>query len=399
MIRLVFAFCLCLGVAGAQAQFWPPSVIPHTVGGGGGGVMTHYISQWKPSTAYESGGTYADVIYVAGSNNTYIQTAASCMSTTGAGPTGTGSGITDGTCTWNFMHSGSNYVVPANYTSTISAEAIGGGGGGGNGGDPYAGNIVAGEGGAYAKVTTLSTSASAVVQFQAGTGGAGGIADPNNAEGASGTESWFKGASCAAATVCADFGAGSAVNGSQAGANSVGSLKQKGGQGGRGSASGGAGGGGAGGPDGDGAAGGDDPSDNMGGGGGGADGGSAGQPSTPNGGDGGNNFAGVGHGLGGLNNGTAATSGTAGGGGGGAYPDGAAFVAGQGSCGIIYDSLHGPGGGGGGSAGWTSSPSPPGNGFCGSGGGAGGMNNDGGSAHLDGGHGGDGFIVFKFNHS
>jgi hypothetical protein len=61
------------------------------------------VATWAPATTY----TQKMWGFVAGSNGTYQQTVASCTSAaTGAGPTGTGSGIADGSCSWNFIATG-----------------------------------------------------------------------------------------------------------------------------------------------------------------------------------------------------------------------------------------------------------------------------------------------------
>ena len=327
-----------------------------------------FISQWKVSTAYEAASTATDYVYVSGSNNTYIETTSTCTSaSSGAGPTGTGTGITDGSCSWNFVHSGSNIVVPANYLSTQSVEAYGGSGGGGDGTDPYTNDLSSGGGGAYAAITSYSTTVASVIAFQGGVFGAGAVAySGTQHSGVSGTASWFGGSSCGAANVCADFGVGGGFNSSGTGglvANSVGSIKYAGGSSGLFQNQGAPGAGGMAGPHGAGGAGGNGSPDNPAGGGGGADGGSAGAAGATgvSGGVGGTGSQGT-PGAGAVS-GTNATAATGNSGGGGAYNATPGNVASSGACSNVYDAVH-PWlcGGGGGASGYNSGGSTPGNG-------------------------------------
>ena len=50
-----------------------------------------------------AGTAYVKGNYVNSNNNTYWESAATCTGSTTTGPTGTGSGITDGTCSWNYV--------------------------------------------------------------------------------------------------------------------------------------------------------------------------------------------------------------------------------------------------------------------------------------------------------
>lgn len=72
---------------------------------------------WVPSTAYLSGAQRNN------GGNIYTETVASCTSAASGGPTGTGTGITDGTCSWNYVSqdwSGARTVV--NIVGSINGE-------------------------------------------------------------------------------------------------------------------------------------------------------------------------------------------------------------------------------------------------------------------------------------
>lgn len=277
-----------------------------------------------------------------------------------------------------FVTSGTSWTVPTNWSNVNTIETIGGGGGGcghapsnGNGG---------GGGGAYAKITNLTLTPSASISISVGAAGT---------FRGDGGDTWFNGATCAGASVCADGGLGAiAVSGVAGGttANSVGTTLYAGGRGGdgHGNSDSQGGGGGAAGPNGAGGAGGHgdtvaDLTTGVGGGGGGNGGrtttggypGGNGVDSATVGADGGNDF-----------NNTASSGGTGGspgeagatGGGGGGGSD--AQDGGDGGNGIDWDATHGSGGGGGG-AGDLGSGITGGKGGLYGGGGAGGDNSGG----------------------
>jgi len=173
------------------------------------------------------------------------------------------------------------WPVPASWNDADNeVHCIGGGGGGGSG----TGNGGGGGGGGagYSRIANLDLTPSASVPFSVG---APGVGSPG-AAGTPGGDTWFNGASLAAASVGAKGGLGgttgnvrTSVLGGQAAAG-VGPVKFSGGVGARGAPkgdtrAGGGGGGGAAGPNGDGADGGEltSQSHDAGAGGGGADGG------------------------------------------------------------------------------------------------------------------------------
>jgi hypothetical protein len=257
--------------------------------------------------------------------------------------------------------------------------------------------------GAYAKITTFSTSPGTVVPFSAGLPGVGGAASASFNPGTSaqaaifgGTASTYGTCSAAAAVsapLCADFGVGGNTTGGTGGlaANSIGALTYNGGSSGTMPQAGAPGGGGAAGPNGAGANGGNGYGSNIspspGSGGGGANGGTAGSVGTSStGGNGGEDFLGSGAGVGTTASGG---NGTLGGGGAGSGTTG---NAGNGGCGGNWDSIHGSGGGGGGATGFITAI--PGNGACGGGGGSATVA---GSAQA-GGNGGYGFVAFKYSY-
>lgn len=57
---------------------------------------TGYVAMWAGTTGYTA------LTYILNGTNIYIETVASCTSAGSGGPTGTGSGITDGSCSWNY---------------------------------------------------------------------------------------------------------------------------------------------------------------------------------------------------------------------------------------------------------------------------------------------------------
>lgn len=73
------------------------AVIPHNaIGAAWLNISGSYGQQpWLPTTSYASGNVRAN------NGNTYTETVASCTSGS-TGPSGTGSGIADGTCSWNY---------------------------------------------------------------------------------------------------------------------------------------------------------------------------------------------------------------------------------------------------------------------------------------------------------
>jgi hypothetical protein len=269
-----------------------------------------------------------------------------------------------------FLTSGTTWTVPSDWNSSANTiEAIGGGGGGSTNVQDGSG----GGGGAYAKISNFSSTGGTSITIQIGAGGA-----PSS----DGTDTYFNGASCAAASVCAKAGAQgvAAIQGGAGGdaGSSVGTTVFSGGAGGfltDTCTSDGGGGGGAGGPHGNGqAGGGENCGFNGGGGGGGAGGGTAGNiPSSGDGAAGGNNYLGSGSGPGGV--GANGTAGTAGGGGGGGA-DG--FDGGAGGPGTDWDSSHGAGGGGGGAGGLNTNGADGGL-YGGGGGGKGDFGNNSGS--------------------
>lgn len=302
-MKKLFLIAVVLGMVPflAMAQLFPTTVIPRNIGSAG--TNTLFVAAWQQGKQYENttvANTSAYISAVFVNSNTYIldsSTALCTSSGSGAGPTGTGALIADGTCRWNFSVAGQNIKIPSNYLALSKIETIAGGGGGDNGGNTNAcsGFTVpsncggAGGGGAYSFVTSGSFAANTNYQYNIGAGGAGGAANgtPNvGVFGTAGGASWFNGASCGAATVCS-LGGGAATSagpgaggvasggvGTQTAGGTGGSLFQ--------CCSVGAGGGGAGGPKGVGQAGGNTDSSGspVGAGGGAGGGGSAG--GTPN---------------------------------------------------------------------------------------------------------------------
>ncbi len=298
-----------------------------------------------------------------------------------------------------FLTSGtSSWTVPADWNSANNKiEAIGAGGS-----SVGTSGVYGGGGGAYAKITNLALTPGAVIPVQIGAGG-----------GAVTTQ--FRDSS----TLVADYGRNGTASINGAGgtvANSVGSVKYKGGDAGS-WVSDAPGGGGAAGPNGAGGNGGSSVSSGgwgASGGGGGADGGATGgspaaagswpQTVGPVSGAGGNGGGGSGGGAaapggGGtsetaVSNGSNGTAGTGGGGSGGGsgYNGGGSWVAGRGGNGAsdtAFDSTHGAGGGGGGSGARATASGNGGN----YGGGAGAFW---GSAGGSGGTGGAGLIVITY---
>jgi hypothetical protein len=83
------------------------------------------LNYCPPSTAWQAATAYPTVgAFVASNNNTYVLTKAGTSAASG-GPSGTGSGIVDGSCTWNFWCSGtasgtaqSSLVLPCLYSGS-----------------------------------------------------------------------------------------------------------------------------------------------------------------------------------------------------------------------------------------------------------------------------------------
>ena len=222
--------------------------------------------------------------------------------------------ITNTATTVVYLTSGTTWTVPSDWNNALNTiETIGAGG---------AGAVSGGGGGAYSKISNLTLSPGSVT-YQVGVGG--------TSNGATGTDTWFNGASLAASSVGAKgggggiSGAGSVAGGAGGLASSgIGTTKYSGGNGGvaSGASSQGSGGGGAAGLNG---AGGVGVAAGSGGAGGQGDNGHGGAGGTggstgANGGNGTEYDAshGSGGGGGGINiNGTAGTGGLYGGGGGG----------------------------------------------------------------------------------
>jgi hypothetical protein len=291
-----------------------------------------------------------------------------------------------------FIIAGTSWTVPADWSSTNTIECIGGGGGGGNG--VGSNDNGGGGGGGYAKVTNV-TGLSGTLTVQVGAGGT-----PGN----DGGQTWFNGASAAAASVSVNGGKGTSNNPTGGlGGTVINGTCFAGGQGGTSNNAndGGAGGGGAGGPSGAGQTGGPSAGPYGSGGGGaaanlataGSDGGGAGGHT---GGAGGTAQDGTAGGAGAIDSSTTpAQAGSRGsGGGGGAYGVTSPSIVCPGAAGgngVEWDSTHGSGGGGGGS-GYGSSSNQAGNGGNYGGGG-------GGSAYFSGyigGTGGNGIIVITY---
>ncbi|MEY4731679.1 MAG: hypothetical protein RL681_625, partial [Candidatus Parcubacteria bacterium] len=241
------------------------------------------------------------------------------------------------------------WVTPNDWNNASNTvEVIGAGGGGIAGGTSGSGG---GAGGGYALKTNVTSTAGASITIQIGS---------STAAGATGGDTFFKGATCAASVVCAKGGPGAtSATGATAVASSsaVGDTRYAGGNGGTGSGTGdsGGGGGGAGGPMGDGRIGGNGRANatSTGGGGGGASGGAPGTIGAVTGGAGGNNDLSAGGGAGGtaVASSTPGSAGGGGGGGGNVTSTRTGAIGGAGRT-VWTDSLtnatSGPGGGGGG---------------------------------------------------
>lgn len=245
------------------------------------------------------------------------------------------------------LTSGTTYTVPTTWNNADNIIEAFGGGGGGKGANANVGG--GGGGGAFAQVRNLALHPGDSITYSIGSAGSGGVG-AGSATG--GGDTYFNGASCAAATICAKGGSqGLATNGGAGGsqANSVGPLRYAGGTGGNGTNGGGAGGGGgSGGPLGTGHNGGLGSLANLGGGGGqggtSSTGGAGGTYGAGVGGAGGNgterSLAGSGGGGGGGANGfNGGAGGKYGGGGGGAADSGSSKTGGAGGAGAIIISV------------------------------------------------------------
>lgn len=242
-----------------------------------------------------------------------------------------------------FLQSGT-FLVPADYESLVSLEAIGAGGAGNNGSTTQAGG--GGGGGAYAKTLagaggiTATLTPGQTIYWQKGPGGEWNNSTPLDSY--INIVNAFTPPTSVAQGVLAKAGANGPTTSSPSGgtggtaAASIGNTKFSGGSGGSGTTSstrnGGGGGGGAAGPSGAGASGGashNAGSTQGGGGGGAANGGSIGQAGTANLGGNGGAISGGTFGVGYIiTTSTVATAGTKGGGGGGGAWDGVAVRAG-----------------------------------------------------------------------
>jgi Salmonella virulence plasmid 65kDa B protein/Insecticide toxin TcdB middle/N-terminal region/FG-GAP-like repeat len=249
-----------------------------------------------------------------------------------------------------YLTSGTTWTVPSNWNSSNNTIEVIGGGGGGSAAVLNASAGAGGGGGGYSKIANLALTPGGSVTYQVGT--AGGVAS-------AGGDTWFNGASLAAASVGAKGGGGASATTAGAGGaatSGVGTTKFTGGNGGAGNSggAGGGGGGGAAGPNGAGGNGAANPTGTLGGGGGGAAGGLP--TSGGAGGTGGNNSGGSGGGPAGTPNDPDTVDGSAGlqggGGGGGAgnnnMDDG---WGGNGGPGSEWSSADGSGGGAGGGGG------------------------------------------------
>jgi hypothetical protein len=300
-----------------------------------------------------------------------------------------------------FITSGTTYVIPADFVSLVSVEAIGGGGSGRN-----TANGGGGGGGGYAYSNAITGLAPGQTTFVSiGAGGAGGRSAPSN-----GGQTWFNTTNTAPSLsttgVLATGGvAGASPAGGAGGAGTIGTVLRTGGTGGTGLNTAPqqirGGGGGAAGPRGNGANGGNAHTANPGGAGagGGGDGGSAGGNGTVSaGGRGGNGFGGTGGGAGATGTPTAAVAGTAGtsGGGGGGFATtaGIANNGANGGTGSFWTATAGgtagSGGGGGGTALSGAGSTTGGDGALYGGGGGGGGTS---GAGL----GGGGIVVFTYD--
>lgn len=311
------------------------------------------------------------------------------------------SGVTANACApvTLFLTTGSTWTVPADWNSANNTIRVIGSGSRGWG---VTSNVKGGGGGgAYSAVSNLALTPGASVSFAVGVPGV---------VGAAGGDTWFNGASCAAASVCAKGGGAATRIGGVGGdaASGVGTVKYSGGSGGAGGEvgsgstinGGGGGGGGAAGPHGNGMAGGhgasSDGADGAGGG-GGANGGGAGVDGTTgtSGGAGGASRQGNAGGAAGTNT-LNPGNGTNGSGGGGAGNK-SKVAGGNGSQDTLWTetgsgSTAGPGSGGGGGADQSGDGGNAG-GYGGGGGGGGG--NQGGTITTSG-NATQGIIVIEY---
>ena len=300
-----------------------------------------------------------------------------------------------------YLTGSGTWTVPSDWISAANTiEVIGGGA------SNLSSSGAGGGGGAYSKISNLTLTPGASVSYSVGAGGTAGY---NSAEGRSGGDTWFNGATYGVSSVAAKGGVrGSSTTAGSGGSSGsgIGAVKYAGGNGGVGASYAGGGGGGAAGPNGNGAAGGAGGGINAGaaggGGGGGTSGGNAGNATSGTGGLGANGGGTViGTGGAGTSTGTvsggngSASSSSGGGGGGGGGVGSPPSSGGNGGAGKEWDASHGSGGGGGGAG------DQPGGGVSTAKGGNGGLYGGGGGgsgadAGNYGGAGAPGIIVIKY---
>lgn len=168
----------------------------------------------------------------------------------------TASNVQINSCSISGIASGINptgFMVPTDWNSSNNTIEVLGGGGGGGGNSSIFTPAGGGGGGAYSKILNLSLSPGAGVTAAVGGLGAGGV---GAAAGGTGGDTYFNGASCGAASVCAKGGTGGdtanntgagGTGGQQTGnTGGVGTTKNLGGNGSTGASIGGGGGGAAG---------------------------------------------------------------------------------------------------------------------------------------------------------
>lgn len=266
----------------------------------------------------------------------------------------------------------STYTIPADFSSFVSVEVIGGGGGSRGSNSASTVSSAGGGGGAYSKTTGITgLTAGATTYVSIGAGGTAGTSTPGN--GGTGGDTWFNKTTNAAPTLTSDGalakgGVGSSGTASAAGgasASGVGTTKYSGGASGAAgsgvnSKAGGAG-GGAGGPSGSGGAGGGPGTASTPGGGAGGGGANAGGPGSAGGssaaaGAGGTNVFGALGGAAGTSGSLPGVAGVNGGGGGGGYGASNGATGGAGAQGGVQNvwiasgttTTYGPGAGSGG---------------------------------------------------
>ena len=125
-------------------------------------------------------------------------------------------GTESGTPTTVYVTSGSSWTVPSDWNSANNTIEVIGGGGGGGGGCSTCFGSGGGGGGAYSRITNLSLTSGNNISVNVGGAGSG----TTNGNGIAGGDTYFNGASCAAASTCAKGGLGGQ------GANSGGAMKE-----------------------------------------------------------------------------------------------------------------------------------------------------------------------------